>query len=82
MRHSTSLIPELWANETIALLEESVAVEKICRRDFSPLVARDVVITHRPVAFSTKRKPQFDSPVNLWREYKTTAQEPASTNWI
>ena len=78
------LTPELWANESLALLEESMAVAKLIHCDFSSLVSSyaDTINTRSPVAFSTKRKPQFDSPVNLWREYETTAQRPTATNWI
>jgi hypothetical protein len=78
------LIPELWATESLAILEETMGVTNLVHRDFSPMVAShaDVVNTRRPAAFSTKRKPQFDSPVNLWHEYKTTTQEPTLTNWI
>ena len=77
-------IPELWANESLTILEENMVATKLIHRDFSPQIAShgDAVNTHKLVAFSTKRKPQFDSPVNLWQAYKTTAQEPTPTNWI
>jgi hypothetical protein len=78
------VIPEWWANESLAILEETLGVANLVHRDFSTLIAShdDAVNARRPAAFSTKRKPQFDSPVNLWHEYKTTTQEPTLTNWI
>ena len=61
-----ALIPELWANESLAILEENMVMANLVHRDFSPLVASygDVVNTRRPSEFSTKRKAQSDSVVN------------------
>jgi len=68
-----ALIPELWANESLAILEENMVMANLVHRDFSPLVASygDVVNTRRPSEFSTKRKAQSDSVVN---------QDATSTN--
>jgi hypothetical protein len=68
-----ALIPELWANESLAILEENMVMANLVHRDFSPLVASygDVVNTRRPGEFSTKRKAQSDAVVS---------QDAASTN--
>jgi hypothetical protein len=61
-----ALIPELWANESLAILEENMVMANLVHRDFSPLVASygDVVNTRRPGEFKTKRKSQSDAVVN------------------
>jgi hypothetical protein len=61
-----ALIPELWAQESLAILEENMVMANLVHRDFSPLVAAygDVVNTRRPSEFTTKRKAQADSVVN------------------
>jgi hypothetical protein len=68
-----ALIPELWANESLAILEENMVMANLVHRDFSPLVASygDVVNTRRPGEFSTKRKAQSDAVVS---------QDASSTN--
>ncbi len=68
-----ALIPELWAEESLAILEENMVMANLVHRDFSPLVASfgDVVNTRRPSEFSTKRKSQADAVVN---------QDATSTN--
>lgn len=68
-----ALIPELWAQESLAVLEESMVMANLVHRDFSPLVAShgDVVNTRRPSEFETRRKSQSDSVEN---------QDASSTN--
>ena len=68
-----ALIPELWAQESLAILEENMVMANLVHRDFSSLVASygDVVNTRRPSEFSTKRKAQADSVVS---------QDATSTN--
>ena len=68
-----ALIPELWANESLAILEENMVMANLVHRDFSPLVASygDVVNTRRPSEFGTRRKAQSDSVQN---------QDASSTN--
>jgi hypothetical protein len=68
-----ALVPELWAQESLAILEENMVMANLVHRDFSPLVSAygDVVNTRRPSEFSTKRKAQSDSIVN---------QDASSTN--
>lgn len=61
-----ALIPELWAQESLAILEENMVMARLVHRDFSPLVASygDVVNTRKPGEFSTKRKTASDSVVS------------------
>ena len=68
-----ALIPELWAQESLSILEENMVMANLVHRDFSPLVASfgDVVNTRRPSEFSTKRKSQSDAVVS---------QDAVSTN--
>lgn len=58
-----ALIPELWANESLMILEENMVMANLVHRDFSPLVASygDVVNTRQPQDFEFRRKSQSDS---------------------
>lgn len=60
-----ALVPEIWAQESLAILEENMVMARLVHRDFSPLVASfgDVVNTRRPSEFTTKRKAQADAVV-------------------
>jgi len=72
-----ALVPELWANESLAILEENMVMANLVHRDFSPYVASygDVVNTRRPSEFSTRRKAQSDSVENQDAE-STNVQVP------
>ena len=61
-----ALIPEKWANESLAILEENMVMARLVHRDFSMEVANfgDVVNTRRPAEFETKRKVDSDNVVN------------------
>jgi hypothetical protein len=61
-----ALIPELWAQEGLAILEENMVMAQLVHRDFSMEVASfgDVVNTRRPSSFTAKRKTDADSVVN------------------
>ncbi len=61
-----ALIPELWAQEGLAILEENMVMANLVHRDFSNEVAQfgDVVNTRRPGTFSAKRKTDADSVTN------------------
>jgi hypothetical protein len=52
------LAPEIWAQETLALLEERMVMGNLVHRDFSEEIAQfgDVVNADRPQAFTAKRK--------------------------
>lgn len=56
-------IPEVWANESIAILEENMVVGNLVHRDFEPIIASygDVVNTRKPGEFVAKRKTTADS---------------------
>jgi hypothetical protein len=66
-------IPELWANETLAILEENMVIGNLVHRDFEPIIAKfgDVVNTRRPGEFKAKRKVCADN---------VTVQESSATN--
>ncbi len=68
-----AFIPELWANESIAILIENLVAANLVHRDFDNLVARfgDVVNTRKPSEFTAKRKADYDD---------VTIQTPESTN--
>jgi hypothetical protein len=56
-------IPELWANESVAILVENMVMANLIHRDFSPLVANfgDIVHTRKPAEFTAKRKTNTDN---------------------
>lgn len=53
-----ALVPELWAEESLAILEETMVTGKLVHRDFENEIARfgDVVNTRRPGNFVMRRK--------------------------
>jgi hypothetical protein len=61
-----ALIPELWAQEGLAILEENMVMARLVHRDFSNEVANfgDVVNTRRPSEFTTRRKTDADDVEN------------------
>jgi len=61
-----AMIPEKWAQESLAILEENMVMARLVHRDFSMEVANhgDVVNTRRPAEFITKRKVDSDSVVS------------------
>lgn len=56
-------IPEMWANESIAILEENMVIGNLVHRDFEPIIASygDVVNTRKPGEFVAKRKTTADN---------------------
>src|SRR4030042_2722594 len=56
-------IPELWANEGLAILQENMVMASLVHRDFSMEVANfgDVVNTRRPGQFQFRRKEDADA---------------------
>jgi hypothetical protein len=56
-------IPELWANESIAILEENMVIGNLVHRDFSTVIASygDTVNTRKPGEFKAMRKTSADS---------------------
>lgn len=68
-----ALIPELWANESLAILQENMVAANLVHRDFQPVFAKfgDTVHTRRPGEFVAKRKVTSDS---------VTVQDATSTD--
>lgn len=66
-------IPELWANESIAILEENMVMGNLVYRDFENALAAygDVVNTRKPGEFTAKRKTTADN---------VTVQTPTATS--
>lgn len=58
-----SLIPEWWANESLAILEENMVASALIHRDFQEQVAKfgDTVHTRKPGQFTGKRKTNADT---------------------
>lgn len=56
-------IPEWWANETLAILEENMVAASMVNRDFDKYFNKfgDVVNTRRPNEFEAKRKAKGDA---------------------
>lgn len=57
-----AMVPEIWANMGLAILEENMVAAALVHRDFSPEVANfgDVVNTRRPGQFKIRRKGDND----------------------
>jgi len=70
---NNALIPEMWAMEGLAILEENMVMSRLVHRDFEPIVAEygDVVNTRRPGTFRSKRKTDQDN---------ITLQDASATN--
>lgn len=58
----TPFIPELWANESIMILEENMVFGNLCYRDFDNVVAKygETVHTRKPGELLAKRKTNAD----------------------
>ena len=58
-------IPEMWANESLMILDESMVMANLVHRDFQNEVQSmgDVVNTRRPSKFLSSRKGMFDSVI-------------------
>ena len=74
--HANSLdpfVPELWANESLAILEENMVIAQLVHRDFENEVRNfgDVVNTRRPGEFTALRKTVSDN---------VTKQDATATN--
>ncbi len=61
--NNDAFVPEMWANEGLAILQENQVMANLVHRDFSMEVANfgDVVNTRRPGVFQTRRKVDADS---------------------
>ena len=74
--------PALWAQESLAILEENMVAGMLVHRDFEPVVASfgDVVNTRRPGQFVGVRKTNAD-PVTVQNATATNVQVPLNM-WI
>lgn len=70
-------IPELWANESLAILEESMVAGALVHRDFENELAKygDIVHTRRPGEFVSYRKTNADN-VTIQDATATDVQVP------
>jgi hypothetical protein len=68
-----ALVPELWANESLVILEENMVAGNCIHRDFSNEIANfgDVVNTRKPAEFTAVRKTDAD---------EVTIQDASVTN--
>ena len=68
-----AFVPELWANESLIILEENMVMASLVHRDFEDLVQNfgDIVNTRRPAEFVAKRKTNDDT---------VTIQDATATN--
>lgn len=66
-------VPQFWANETLAILNERLFAANLVHRDFEPIVAQlgDVVNTRRPAEYTALRKDVTDD---------VTVQDSSATN--
>jgi hypothetical protein len=70
-------VPELWANESLAILLENMVVANLVHRDFQDEVAAfgDIVNTRKPGEFTAKRKTANDD-ITLQDATATNVQVP------
>ncbi len=59
---NSAFIPELWANEGLAILQENMVIANLVHRDFENEIRQfgDVVNTRRPGTFQIRRKQDGD----------------------
>lgn len=74
-----AFIPELWANESIAILEENMVMGNLVHRDFENVIAEygDTVNTRKPGEFKAKRKTASD---NVTIQANTSTNVPVVLN--
>ena len=70
-------VPEFWANESLAILEENMVMGNLVHRDFEPIIQSygDVINTRRPGEFVAKRKTPNDN-VTIQDANATNVQVP------
>ena len=63
---NTAFIPELWASEGLAILQENMVIANLVHRDFENEIRQfgDVVNTRRPGTFQIRRKADGDALQN------------------
>ena len=72
-------IPELWAQESLMVLEANMVMANLVHRDFSPIIAQfgDIVHTRQPGRFTMKRKTDSD---NVTKQDATATNVPVHLN--
>ena len=72
-----AFIPEIWANESVAILLENMVASSMVYRDFSSDLAKfgDIVHTRKPAEFEAKRKTK-DDDVDVQNAEATDIQVP------
>ena len=57
-----AFVPELWAQESLMVLEANMIAANLVHRDFEPVIAKygDIVNTRRPSGFTSTRKTDSD----------------------
>jgi len=72
-----AFIPEIWANESVAILLENMVASSMVHRDFSTDLAKfgDIVHTRKPAEFEAKRKTKADD-VDVQNAEATDIQVP------
>jgi hypothetical protein len=72
-----ALVPEMWAQESLMVLEENMQISGMVHRDFQTMVAAhgDVINTRKPADFTAKRKGVNDS-VTIQDATVTNVQVP------
>jgi len=75
----TAFVPQLWANESIAILEENMVIGNLVHRDFENVIASygDTVNTRKPGEFKAKRKGVSD---NVTVQANTATNVPVVLN--
>lgn len=75
-------IPELWAQESIAILEENMVVASLVHRDFEDVIQSygDVVNTRKPGEFTAKRKTTADN-VTVQTQTATNIAVTLNQHW-
>lgn len=78
----TALIPEIWANESLLLLEEEMVMANLVHRDFENEVATfgETVHTRKPSEFEATRKGNADAVTTT--DVSTTDVDVVLNQWV
>lgn len=76
-----AFVPELWAQESLAILEENMVAGMLVHRDFEPEIAKygDIVNTRQPAEFTAARKAVTD---DVTIQNATATNVPVSLNQL
>ena len=78
----TAYNPQLWANESVAILVENLVTARLVHTDFKNLIAEhgDIVNTRKPAEFTAKRKGLTDD-VETQDATAVNIQVPLNQHW-